>query len=69
VSAYRVRIWCHDCFGEDPMGCFGGEDELLEDVYETQEAAEAAGDEACDNGVYRFEVVPHTPTPSDGGGR
>lgn len=28
---YRVRLWCSDCTGEDPQGCFDGDTQLLSD--------------------------------------
>lgn len=27
--AFRVRLWCRDCTGVDPKGCFGGGTELV----------------------------------------
>lgn len=29
TRAYRVRLWCSDCTGQDAYGCFDGGTELL----------------------------------------
>jgi hypothetical protein len=64
AMSYRVRLWCRDCTGEDPQGCFDGGSELLESPlgvvadYGTEEEAEAAGRQAVRNcGPWEYEVV------------
>ena len=38
---WQVRVWCGDCGnGQDPMGCFDGDSELYDDVFDTREEAE-----------------------------
>lgn len=31
MNRFTVTIWCHDCTGEDPMGCFDGGSETIYD--------------------------------------
>ena len=54
---FRIRVWCKDCGGgQDPMGCFGGESELSDEVYETREEAAAAGEKECREPPWDFKV-------------
>lgn len=62
-----VEIWCEDCTGVDPMGCGGGCSWRLDDddspsdaavIFESQEAAEQAGDDAVnDCSPWRYRVI------------
>lgn len=63
--SWRVRVWCRDCCGEDPQGCFGGSDSWIESddltsdapkEFATREEAEAAGDEYTKGPPWDFEV-------------
>lgn len=54
---FRIRVWCRDCYGSDPYGCFEGEAQLQDEVYATYEEAEAAGWDFVDTAPYGFEVT------------
>lgn len=62
---YLVRLWCRDCTGEDPAGCFDGGTEFIpsEDgddaqEFETIAAAKDAGYSATKNcGLWEYEVT------------
>jgi hypothetical protein len=61
--SYRVRLSCSDCTGEDPLGCFDGGTELLNNGQEfaTIEDAERAGDDetrGCAPWDYEIEEMP-----------
>jgi len=43
VHKYRYRVWCQECHGEDPEGCFGGGTELSEEAFDTWDKANNAG--------------------------
>lgn len=62
---YFVRLSCRDCTGEDPLGCFDGETELLhggrENNFEPQsfatlDDAKRAGDIATCGPPWEFTV-------------
>lgn len=39
--SWRLSIWCTDCsFGQDPQGCFGGGEDVSEEVFATKDEAE-----------------------------
>ncbi len=54
---YRYRIWCPDCLGEDPQGCFDGGVEDDEDLYDIHEEALDAGYDATSDTIWEFVVV------------
>lgn len=54
---YHYRIWCPDCLGEDPQGCFDGRVEDDEEEFDTPEQALDAGYEAINRTIWEFEVV------------
>jgi len=55
---WKVRVWCNDCgFGQDPMGCFEGGSEVLDEVFETVEVAEDAGSDYCKCSTWDFELL------------
>ena len=55
-TKFRVRIYCPDCTGEDMGGCFDGGTKLLDDIFETREQAEKAGDEYVDDSIWNYEI-------------
>jgi len=66
MMMYRVRIYCDDCYGDDPLGCFDGGTQLLCDAappYETfvfanLDAARKAGADRVRNcSPWRYEVI------------
>lgn len=39
--SWRLRIWCDDCsFGQDPQGCFGGGEDVSDEVFATKDEAD-----------------------------
>ena len=63
---YRVRLYCRDCTGIDPMGCFDGGTELLESdtrpfiirEFDSTGAASAAGARATTGAApWEYEVI------------
>jgi hypothetical protein len=54
---YKFKVWCPDCYGEDPYGCFGGDFELSEETYETIEAAMEAADEYVKDSIWDWSIV------------
>jgi len=54
---YKFKVWCPDCYGEDPYGCFGGDFELSEETYETIEAAVEAADEYVKDSIWDWSIV------------
>lgn len=65
MSGFIVRIWCRDCNGVDPLGCFDGGTELLTErdsdkpiVFATFEEADHAGYESEGGAPYDHEVTP-----------
>lgn len=61
---YHYRIWCNDCRGIDPQGCFDGGIEDDDEQFDTPEDAWKAGDKetkAC--GMWEFEVVDENGKP------
>lgn len=65
-TTFRVRLWCRDCTGEDPQGCFDGGTQLLETsappfdpaTFPTLSAAVDAGHaETKDCGPWEFDVI------------
>ena len=60
MSEYRVQIWCNDCLGSDPLGCFDGRRELLDGSYPTHELALVEGqafEESNEGAPYSWRVV------------
>ena len=59
---YRVVMWCRDCGeGEDPAGCFGGDEETVQDVrgtvlFDSFEAARAAGDRETEDPPWDYRI-------------
>lgn len=54
---YRVRVSCSDCTGEDPLGCFEGGTEVLEESFASRAEAQRAGEDYTkDCGPWDFEV-------------
>ncbi len=43
MPPYRVVLYCSDCTGEDPDGCFDGGTEALEETFTDLELAHEAG--------------------------
>jgi hypothetical protein len=43
LEKYRYRVWCDDCTGEDPEGCFDGSTHLSEETFDTWDKANNAG--------------------------
>lgn len=59
---WRYRLWCPDCTGVDPDGCFEGGTELSEDTFETEQEAVAAAITACyDDSIWRYEIEKDNP--------
>lgn len=67
--SYFVRLSCPDCTGEDPQGCFDGGTELIDEKisgkwrpkpFATIAEALAAGYDAIDDSIYRFEIEDET---------
>lgn len=57
---FRVRLWCSDCTGVDPQGCYDGGTELLREgrTFATLRAAVDAGYEETKDGAPRkFDVI------------
>ena len=56
---YHCRIWCPDCLGEDPYGCFDGqvEDEVWEPFSTPPQEANKHGWETTRGGIWEYEVV------------
>lgn len=54
--SYRVLVWCPDCTGTDDLGCFGGDSEFLDEVFDTREEAVAAGERVVRDGIWRYDV-------------
>lgn len=56
---YKVTVWCEDCMGDDDeLGCFEGQTFTMEERFNTEEEAEAAGEEFtkdCSQWVYKIE--------------
>ena len=60
MSKWKVRVWCKECgFEQDPMGCFEGGSEVLDEVFDTKEAAEDIGADYGKGAPWDFEVFPH----------
>lgn len=66
ANVYRVRLFCSDCTGTDPDGCFGGSSELLHGktrpwpvlTFTEIEDAKATGyAEVANCGPWGFEVI------------
>jgi hypothetical protein len=56
--AYRVRIFCRDCLGNDETGCFDGGTELLAGVFSTVDQAGDRGMRAAAEGEgWAWEVI------------
>jgi hypothetical protein len=56
--AYRVRIFCRDCLGNDETGCFDGGTELLEGWFPTIDQAGDRGMRAAAEGeAWEWEVI------------
>jgi len=53
---YKYRVWCPDCCGLDPEGCFGGGEEESEETFATRQEAEAAAEAFCRDSIWEFEV-------------
>lgn len=65
-SLFRVRMFCSDCRGTDPDGCFDGSSALLGgksypwpvQTFASVEEAKAAGyAETLDCGPWSFEII------------
>lgn len=54
---YHFRIWCPDCCGSDPQGCFGGQVEDDEEEFGTPQEADEAGWEATLRTIWEYEVI------------
>ena len=56
--AYRVRIFCSDCLGNDETGCFDGGTELLDGWFPTIGQAGDRGMRAAAEGEgWEWEVI------------
>ncbi len=64
---YRVVMWCRDCGnGEDPAGCFGGDEETVQHaaccdvrgtvLFDSFEAAEEAGDKETEDPPWDYRI-------------
>jgi hypothetical protein len=54
---YKVEIWCNDCTGTDPMGCFDGGSEFVDKEFESEEDAVEHGWNEIENvGPWEFRV-------------
>lgn len=42
MSSYRVRLWCRDCTGQDPQGCYDGGTELIREPHPSFEVRKFA---------------------------
>lgn len=42
--SWRLRLWCADCFGEDPQGCYDGGYEIDDERYGSLEEAQKEAD-------------------------
>ena len=49
-----VKVWCCDCIGEDPLGCFDGGSEIIGPFKSREEAVIAC--ETLDGPPWDFEV-------------
>ncbi len=55
---YRYRLFCPDCLGNDPQGCFdGGYSSPSEEEFDTVYEAAQAGFEAVDDVIWEWEVI------------
>lgn len=55
---YHYRIWCHDCTGSDPQGCFDGDTSTSDETFDTpEEAADAGSEMTSDVGPWDYYVV------------
>jgi len=57
IVGYKYRLWCPDCYGQDPDGCFGGGTELSEETYHTIDEADDAGWERTRGTIWAYDVV------------
>lgn len=53
---YRIRLSCHDCTGQDFQGCFDGGTELVDETFETVEAANAYAESKDWSGPWEWEI-------------
>ncbi len=51
---YRCVIWCPDCTGEDPQGCFDGGSDI--EVFDTKEEAIAYGEKCTAQSIWRYDT-------------
>jgi len=54
---YHYRIWCSDCLGSDPQGCFDGGVLDDEQQFATPQEANRAGWHATLRSILEYEVV------------
>jgi hypothetical protein len=56
MNKFFVYIWCPDCNGIDPDGCFGGEHERCGPFDTYDEAKDAAIAEVGET-IWKYEIV------------
>jgi hypothetical protein len=66
--AWKLKLWCRDCCGDDPLGCFEGTTEIQDEEYATEREASEAGKRACDGSPYDYEVFEATAAPDQSKG-
>lgn len=54
---YRVKVWCPDCCGEDPQGCFDGGVSFDEEEYPNLVEAVKSGEQWTRRNIWQYEVV------------
>jgi len=54
---YRYVVWCRECWGVDPDGCFDGGMHTSEDTYATPTEADAAAEAFVGDAMWQFQVV------------
>lgn len=66
MTEYRVEIFCTDCTGQDPMGCFDGGSQILceserpylvKSFTELEQAKDAGYDATEDTGPWEFKIL------------
>jgi hypothetical protein len=55
MSGWYAIVWCPDCTGQDPMGCFDGGTET-HGPFQTEQEARTAGDKAIHDSIYRYDI-------------
>lgn len=63
-KTYAVQVWCSDCLGEDPQGCFEGGRETLGERFSSEKEAKTFADEYIDSSdcpLYEARVIEVSP--------